>query len=210
MTRPPRRRTPAWRRLLTPVRYLTIEHAMQPKFNWWWPIGLTSVTMAVFWALPVTPEVLGERGFLKGIRELIGLFAAFFVVALAAVSTFALESLDKPMVGTTPRLDGRDLSRRQYVCYLFGYLAVLSFVLFLVAIGAEILAPSLRILLPIRILWWARATLGSLYALAFWNMFCTTLLGIFFLVERVHLTIPENGPVTPMERTAKPPDQRAA
>lgn len=102
MTREPRRRTPAWKRLLAPVRYLAIEHARKPTFDWWWPLGLAIVTMVVFWLLPVKPEVLGDKGFLKGIRELIGLFAAFFVVALAAVSTFALESLDKPMVGTTP------------------------------------------------------------------------------------------------------------
>lgn len=207
-----RRRTPAWKRFLSPVRYLAIHHAMKARFDWWWPIGFTVITMLIFWILPVKPEVLGDKGFLKGIRDLIALLAAFFVVALAAVSTFALDSLDQPMIGTTPTLDGHDLSRRQYVCYLFGYLSVLSFVLFLVAIGAEILAPSLRVALPVIVLWWTRAVLGTLYTLAFWNMFFTTLLGIFFLVERVHLRPSQSGGPTepPVENRPRSIDREAA
>src|SRR5437660_212449 len=116
--------TAAWKRLIAPVRYLAIRHEIKPRFDWGWPLFLTALTMALFWFLPVKPEVLGDEGFLKGVRELIALFAAFFVVALAAVATFSRESLDLPMEGTTPTLDGRDLNRRQFVCYLFGYLSV--------------------------------------------------------------------------------------
>ena len=136
--------TPAWKRLSTPLRYLSIRHEIKARFDWGWPLFLTVVTMLIFWLLPVTPPILGETGFMKGIRELIALFAAFFVVALAAVATFSRESLDLPMEGTTPTLNGRDLSRRQFVCYLFGYLAVISFALFLAAVLAQVLAPSLR------------------------------------------------------------------
>jgi Trk-type K+ transport system membrane component len=118
----------------------------------------------MFWCLPVTPTTLGEAGFLKGVRDLIALFAAFFVVALAAVATFSRESLDLPMEGTTPTLDGKELSRRQFVCYLFGYLAVLSFALFLAAVLAQIITPSLRAELPAQALWWVKAVSGTVFA----------------------------------------------
>ena len=182
--------TPAWKRLSTPLRYLSIRHEIKARFDWGWPLFLTVVTMLIFWLLPVTPPILGETGFMKGIRELIALFAAFFVVALAAVATFSRESLDLPMEGTTPTLNGRDLSRRQFVCYLFGYLAVISFALFLAAVLAQVLAPSLRADLSPRIFWWVKAIGGTIFTFGFWNMVITTLLGIYFLVERVHIEKP--------------------
>jgi hypothetical protein len=198
--------TPAWRRLATPVRYLSIRHEIKSRFDWGWPLALTVVTMLIFWVLPKPPSILGENGFLKGIRELIGLFAAFFVVALAAVATFSRESLDRPMQGRTPTLDGRDLNRRQFVCYLFGYLAVLSFALFLAAVLAQIIAPSLRAELSVNALWWIRAISGTIFTFGFWNMVVTTLLGIYFLVERVHLDTPADG--TPSRPSGDAPDVR--
>ncbi len=198
--------TPAWRRLIAPFRYLAIRHVMKPRFDWGWPIILTAITMAVFWLLPVKPEILGDTGFLKGVRDLIALLAAFFVVALATVATFSRESLDRPMQGTTPTLAGRQLSRREFVCYLFGYLAVLSFVLFLAAVAAQIITPSLRLELSITALWWVKAISGTVFAFGFWNMFVTTLFGIYFLVERVHLDTPADG--TPVQPHSEPPAAR--
>jgi hypothetical protein len=185
--------TPAWKRLATPFRYLSIRHEIKTRFDWVWPLILTFITMMTFWLLPVTPKILGDDGFLKGVRDLIALFAAFFVVALAAVATFARPSLDELMQGTSPKLDDRELSRREFVCYLFGYLAVVSFALFLAAVVAQIIAPSLRLELSARSLWWVKAVCGTVFAFGFWNMFITTLLGIYFLVERVHLARPEDG-----------------
>jgi hypothetical protein len=183
----------AWMRLLAPFRYLCIKHEFKRRFDIWWPLGLTIVTMGVFWILPVTPRVLSDGGFLKGVRDLIALLAAFYVVALAAVSTFDRPGLDKPMEGTPPTLDGKDQTRRQYVCFLFGYLSALSFVLFLVSVGAEIVAPSLRVTFNPTVLWWLRAILGSIFTFGFWSMIVTTMLGIWFLIERVHLKEPESG-----------------
>src|ERR1700730_4384543 len=135
------KRTPAWRRLLAPLRYLSIKHDMKWHFDFKWPIVMAILTMALFSILPLRPPIFGESGIMKGIREMISLFAAFFVVALAAEATFARPSLDKPMQGTTPTLNGAGLTRRQFVCYLFGYLAFISFGLFIAAILGQILAP---------------------------------------------------------------------
>jgi hypothetical protein len=179
--------TPAWQRLAAPLRYLAIHHEIKPRFDWGWPGILTALTMLGFWLLPVTPHILGDDGFLKGVRELIALFAAFFVVALAAVATFSRPTLDMPMEGTSPTLNGRTLNRRQFVCYLFGYLAVLSFALFLAAVLAEIVAPSLRAELSSNALWWVKVVSGTVFTFWFWNMVVTTLLGVYFLVERVHI-----------------------
>jgi hypothetical protein len=194
--------TPAWLMLLAPFRYLAVRHEVKRRIDYGWPLALAALTMGTLWLLPVASQVLGEGGYLKGVRELIALFAAFFVVALAAVSTFDRPTLDMVMEGTPPTLDGRDLTRRQFVCRLFGYLAALSFVLFLMSVAAEIVAPSFRYWFSPHILWWIRAVLGTLFAFGFWNMVATTFLGIWFLIERVHLLAPENG------QPAQPPFER--
>jgi hypothetical protein len=110
--------TPAWVRLLAPMKYLLIKHDIKSRFDWGWPALLTTITMVLFLELPKLPALLGDAGILKSLRDLIALLAAFFVAALAAVSTFARESLDLPMEGTTPTLRGQDLTRRQFVSYL--------------------------------------------------------------------------------------------
>lgn len=184
--------TPAWRRLLSPLRYIAIKHEMKPKFDFWWPLGFTIISLGFFWALPVAPKFLGDGGFLKSLRDLIALLAAFFVAALAAVATFARENLDKLMEGTSPTLKSRGqseplpLTRRQFVCYLFGYLAFIAFALFLSIVAAEILYPNLKLLLEPSWLPYVRFAASAIFMFVFWNMIVTTLLGIYFLVERVH------------------------
>lgn len=60
--------TPAWKRLVAPVRYLAIRHQIKPRYDWCWPLVLTAVTMAIFWLLPVRPALLGDHGILKGVQ----------------------------------------------------------------------------------------------------------------------------------------------
>ncbi|MEJ1644057.1 hypothetical protein SMA60_27945, partial [Escherichia coli] len=62
----------------------------------------------------------------------------FYIAALAAVSTFSSPSIDEVMAGDPPTLLEKfrgqkikvELTRRRFVCYLFGYLALVSFMLF--------------------------------------------------------------------------------
>lgn len=178
---------PAWKRLIAPLKYLLIKHDIKPRFDWAWPLVMTVITMLLFWWLPRLPALLGEAGILKSLRDLIALLAAFFVAALAAVATFAREGLDEPMEGTTPTLHDVDLTRRQYVTYLFGYLAFTAFALFFCIVLAQLLTPSLWLWLSPRVMWWVKAIAGTMFIFAFWNMAVTTMLGIYFLIERVHI-----------------------
>lgn len=182
--------TAAWRRLLRPLAYLSIRHETKYKFDWGWPLGLAVVTVLIFWVLPAKPQLLGDKGLLKGVRELIALLGAFYVAALAAVATFARPTLDMPMEGTPPELAGRPLTRRQYVCYLFGYLALVAFTLFIVLVAAEALAPSIKIVVAKEYLSWVRNILIVPLAFVFWNMMITTMLGVYFLVDKVHIEKP--------------------
>jgi hypothetical protein len=201
--------TPAWARLLSPFRYLAIRHGLKPRFDWIWPGVLTILTVVVFSLLPVQPALLGEHGVLHGVRDLIVLFSAFFVAAFAAVATFARESLDYLMQGTSPRLNNRELTRRQFVSYLFGYLAVLSFGIFLAIVAAEIVVPSLHVMVSPALFRWIKGIWGAIFAFAFWNMVVTTLLGVYFLVERVNFD-ESTADGSPRESRQRPGPKRVA
>ena len=134
--------TPAWQRMLTPIAYLRVKHPAKRAFDYGWPLLLAGLTVGIIVALPVRPPLLGSDGMLKGLHDLIGLLAAFFVAALAAVSTVDRKSLDGAMLGQPPTLDGEPLSRRRFVCLLFGYLSVLAFALYVATTVAEAVAPS--------------------------------------------------------------------
>ena len=178
-------KSPAWRRMLSPLRYLAIRHTAKIAFDWGFPAILTAATLAVFILLPIRPPIVGDKGVLRQLHDLIGLLAAFFVAALAAVSTVDRKSLDAPMIGTPPILYGEALSRRRFVCMLFGYLSFVAFALYLCSIIADVFAPSLRAVVTPSWLGYLKVTLGGAYGFAFWNMSTTTMLGIWFLVDRV-------------------------
>ena len=182
--------TPAWRRMLSSISFLRVQHPAKRAFDYGWPLVLTVVTVGMGAVRPVPPPILGDKGFLKGLQTLIGLLAAFFVAALAAVSTVERKALDAPMLGDPPVLDGKPLFRRRFVCLLFGYLSILAFGLFLLSVAADAIVPSLRVLLDLTAFKWVRGALGAIYAFGFWNMATTTLLGIWFLVERVPMSLP--------------------
>ena len=77
-------------------------------------------------------------------------FAGIFIAALAAVSTFDRHTLDDLMPAPAPRLELRtrgqdetvDLTMRMFLTHLFAYLTTYSFLLALICVICEALAPS--------------------------------------------------------------------
>ncbi|MCK1670190.1 hypothetical protein [Bradyrhizobium sp. 153] len=70
-----------------------------------------------------------------------GVLTGFFIAALAAVATFGKQEMDDPMPGEPPvRLEHtintetyyENLSRRRFLSFLFGYMAFLTLVLYVV------------------------------------------------------------------------------
>lgn len=163
--------------LFRPFHYLAIQHGHKARLDWIWPGALTVITITVFCLLPVQPPLLGEHGIMTTLLGLIVLFSAFSVVALVAVASLARGSHDEYM--------HEDLTRRQFALHLFGYLAVLSFLLFLAIVGAQVVVPSLHVLLSRTLFSGVKLGTGTMFALAFWNMVVETMLGIYFLIERV-------------------------
>ncbi|MGK9996690.1 hypothetical protein O6197_24780, partial [Salmonella enterica subsp. enterica] len=83
-------------------------------------------------------SLIETNGLLLQVNGLLQVLIGFYIAALAAVSTFSSSSIDEVMAGVPPTLVEKfrgqkltvELTRRRFVCYLFGYLALVSFMLF--------------------------------------------------------------------------------
>jgi hypothetical protein len=139
------------------------------------------------------PIAFGENGILSGFRDLLELLAPFFLASLAAVATFGSDKLSLPLRGNPAVMAVRTeyggqvkditLSRRQFMCYLFGYLCSISmFVLICTIIGDSIAKSSLIVCMWPAIAW--IAVVISYFVL--WHILFVTLLSIYFLSDRLH------------------------
>ncbi|CAA7614668.1 Phage membrane protein [Magnetospirillum sp. LM-5] len=187
-------------RLLAPLDYLRIQHETKRKYDWYLPGGLTAIAVGVFFILPVPPSVFGPSGLIDRLGQLVQILPGFYIAALAAISTFNKADMDDPMPEVPPTLAvtyrGKpfvlELTRRRFLSAMFGYLTFLSIGLYLGGLIANIVAPSLAMVIPQGYHVWAKAAFMAAYG--FWqaNMLITTLVALYYLSDRIHMVGPHH------------------
>ncbi|WP_229194413.1 hypothetical protein [Bradyrhizobium acaciae] len=182
-------------RILVPLQYLRIAHPEKWKFDFGLPIVLATI-----FALPVissefVKDALGTLDIIGKLSNFLGVLTGFFIAALAAVATFGKQEMDDPMPGEPPvRLEHtvntetyfENLSRRRFLSFLFGYMAFLTLVLYVAGYIYLVtdkywlseVAPKGRPTI-FRIFW-------CVYVFALANLLSNTLLGLFYLTDRIH------------------------
>ncbi|MGH6922237.1 MAG: hypothetical protein ACRED5_00575 [Propylenella sp.] len=182
-------------RIFVPLRYLQIDHPEKRKFDIWLPFILG----IVFW-LPLLSDGFREdslRGFeiVAKVSSFLGVLTGFFIAALAAVATFGKAEMDDPMPGDPPvRLEHHanketyfeELSRRRFLSFLFGYLSFVTLGLYLAGLAYPLVDsyfitvywPDLRV--PSFCVFWI------VYGFVLANVLSNTLLGLFYLTDRIH------------------------
>jgi hypothetical protein len=184
-------------RLFTALVYLKITHPVKRWYDSWYPLiaaVLCAIIFAIFTAKGVKVDIFGEDGLMKSINGLAGILVGFFIAALAAVATFPGRDMDLVMPGKPPTLTDseitegkpKDLSRRAFLSFLFGYLTFAALALF--ALGS--LAAALYPLPPFEFP--HAAYLGNLvfvftYSFLLANVGVNALLGIHYLAYRIHV-----------------------
>tara|TARA_B100000427_G_scaffold265779_1_gene231085 strand:+ start:2442 stop:3071 length:630 start_codon:yes stop_codon:yes gene_type:complete len=183
-------------RLTKPLAYLRIQHTDKRKYDWGIPICLTVITMGVFGLLGYSVPLFGQNGIFASVSALAHVLVGFFIAALAAVATFPKASLDDEMSNPPPMLKDRykgqtitrNLTRRQFLCFLFGYLAFISLFIALFTIGAKLFGAGVSEMLSEHVRLYMRPVVMLMFAFVFWNMVVTTLVGLFYLTDRIHRT----------------------
>jgi len=144
--------------------------------------------------MPIKPNILGKDGLIVLINNLMGILVGFFVASLAAVSTFNKEGMDKVIPGTPMTLRVKEssavknikITKRRYLCLLFGYFAFMSLFLYLFGGGLPYIFSNTDVLLNPKLTMIFKYILCGIYFFIFTNILITTLLGLYYLVDRIH------------------------
>lgn len=183
-----------WPQLFTALGYLRIRLKGKIYFDLFFPLlGAFSVTLAAY-LLNVSFRFFGEGGLLTSASNLFGVLIGFFITALAAVATFSNSSVDRKLNNHGAYVKDEELTRRQFLCLLFGYLTFLSFVLFFIIMTCAAIHERLwTVQLGVAA---GAVRLGSLFLFSFAlsHLFCICLLGMHYLIYRLH--VPAVGSVT--------------
>lgn len=183
-------------RLLRPLNYLKISGYSLGRFNWGYPALFTAVTLSYIGLYPNEVSILtGENSLLSGLLSCLNLLPGFYITALAAVATFNRKTMDEEVDGITATLKAqengqikiRSLTRRRFLCYLFGYLSFISLFLFIVGIIIKVAPPTA--FLPLSLSGYKNEieyALAGIYVYLFYQMVIVTLIGLFYLSDRMH------------------------
>lgn len=188
------------RELLTPFAYLNIRHGQGLYYSkrfldFVLPIIVGVLIYLIYRYAIGSPNFFGLNGFMEKFSRLFELLAAFYLAALAAVASLDRRELDEKLRGRPAeikRWSNRksgwvwvELTRRQYVCYLFSYLSAASLIF---AIGWPFVdAASTKISPldgPLSLALFAILKLLFFSFLA--NIWICTLHGIYFLGDRIN------------------------
>jgi hypothetical protein len=182
--------------LIKPLDYLRIRHPEKRRYDSWLPFALSALSILGLAVLPLPVQILGDGGLLSIFTEFLPVLFGFYIAALAAIATFDRQGMDDPMPGQAPEMwvtfhgkrESVPLTRRRFLCYMFGYLALMSFALFAISAVGNWLAPNIHALVPYdakAFLYVRWGFLGVFLFLAS-NLLVTTLLGLYYMTDRIH------------------------
>jgi hypothetical protein len=191
-------------RLFYPLRYFSIKNSEKKRIEIVATAIVTTLIAAPFVLLPGA-TFFGPYGFLDKLLSLTSALTGFYVAALVAAATFNHPDLDKTVNAGPIALITRDssghkvsdfLTRREFVCIMFGYLAFAALILSIssaVAIGLAGVNPEElahlkyigSLFLP-ETFWYLRIITILLFCSMTAHLVSTTSLGIYYLMDRLY------------------------
>ncbi len=172
------------KKLLKPLYYLKIKHEQKLFIDIYLPLLVAAVFIFLLGRSPIDIAFVGSSGLVKLVNGLLQILIGFFVASLAAVATFQRKGMDEVMRGTPPTLNGIEVTRRQYLCYMFGYLAFMSIAVYF---GSGVLELTMGVWKQVFGDIFAQVKLVAvfIYLTLVCNIIFTTLLALHFLTDRI-------------------------
>lgn len=191
-----------WYQITRPFAFLRIKNSELMVLRTTIPAIITLALCLIYFVIPYKPDITGDKRYVDYVLQIVGALPGFYIAALAAAATFTNNSLDEEMSGSNvPTLEIRrggetfsvSLTLRVFMCHLFAYLCVLSFVTCLFGILIMEFAPIFRKIGEDNKQLFVMPALSVVsYIFVGWFTFCilriftVTLHGLYFLVERMH------------------------
>ena len=181
-------------RLLRPIDYLRIKHPQKLFYDLTLPLVLSVVGTFILILLPKPFLVFGEAGLISTVTGILQILTGFYIASLAAVATFDKQGMDEPLKGDPIELyvtrKGKKIketvTRRRFLSLLFGYLALLSFFLYFIGAGANLLMDNIKYILPAPSHCYVKWSFVAIYLFLTANLITTTLHGLYYMVDRIH------------------------
>ena len=195
--------------LLSPLTYLKAKNSHKFVWDWIIPALFAVLGVLLLLVLPKPLSVLGERGLVYWVNELLQVLIGFYIAALAAVASFDRAALDQLIEGDGVTLkvvrDGspvdRSLTRRAFISLMFSYLSLLAITLYCMGVAISLLEGNIKLILPAA-LFYLRLGFVFIYAFLFAQMLSITLVALFYLGDRIHRQTP-----TPLPPQDIPPGE---
>ncbi|WP_340699972.1 hypothetical protein [Vibrio harveyi] len=172
-------------KLSKPLSYLKIKHEQKFIIDIAIPVVLAIICHQILSLDSVKFNIIGDKGLVSHINGLLQMLVGFFVASLAAVATFQRQGMDETMQGTPPKLNGKSLTRREFLCFMFGYLAFISIVTYLISGVAGLALPAIKSMLSSSGYDFFQSIGLLVYLVVIFNILTTTLLALHFLTDRM-------------------------
>ena len=183
-------------KIFTAFSFLRLQSPSIRLYKWWYPFGVWVVALIGFYGFLFCGcqfLTFDQKSIVSDMNTLMGILVGFYIAALAAVSSFPNDNLDQVMEGEVPTIatirDGKTVSekltRRRFLSILFGYCAVLAVILYVLGVfiaHLEVSVPTsaqTAISVVEHLVWWVYIWIIS-------SLLIVTLLGLHYLVERMH------------------------
>lgn len=181
------------RQLLCGFLYITVRHPQKFIWDFWISPIVGACVFILFVVAGDAANISGNDGFLDQVSGLLSIFSGFFITSLAAVVSFNSDGMDRVMPGQAPTIRGKSgsedpLTRRRFLCMLFGYLALSSVFLYFFAIFGRLFSGYLLGIISVYILW----MMFLIYLIWLSHILVTMLVGVYYMVDRMHRSDPEN------------------
>jgi len=183
--------------LLAPTKYLRAKNDHKFAWDWTIPAVVAVIGTLCILALPKPIAVLGDKGLVHWVNELLQILIGFYIASLAAVASFDRASLDQPIEGQGVKLRSlrngeyveRSLSRRAFISLMFGYLSLLAIALYCLGLTVSLLVENIKLINP-NVLFYLRGAFVLVYGFFFVQMLTVTLVALFYLSDRIHRQTP--------------------
>ena len=169
--------------LITPLNYMKISHENKFALDIVIPFFISILVCFFFYYLSYE-NMIGDNSIIYRINSILGILIGFFIASLAAVSTFDRPEMDNIMEGIPPTLHKLPLTRRQFLCYLFGYLSFVTINIILISDTMNVFSVDIINLISTNT--FIYILIFTPYFFLITNIFITLFLGLSFLTENIH------------------------
>ncbi|NML06172.1 hypothetical protein [Sphingomonas sp. G-3-2-10] len=173
------------------------------------PVSVLCLALSLpFWSIKYS-GFFEPAGFLGRVGSITGNLAGFYIAGLVAVAAFAMEraSLDdviktgKVSPDPSSSADRRFLTRREYVCYIFGYLTFCSLAFSILSVLATSIGQPIGKYIygttwlifehEVKVKSLARAISIFLIIAPLAHLLVTTGYGLYYLIEKIYEKTPK-------------------